>query len=202
MESIERLDFNQGVVDEEIEEIKESKISVIKGYILEMLIYLAVSLVIILFLRAFVVQHVRVSGTSMAPTLKDRQHLLIEKISYRFEDVKRYDVIVFQPYADNDDLFYIKRVIGLPGETIKIENNTIYIDGQVLKDPYNGDAYTDAKLAKDTILLGPEDYFVLGDNREVSKDSREKEIGLLTYDSIIGKAMVKIYPFNDLGKVR
>jgi signal peptidase I len=201
MESIERLNYDEHFENESVEE-KESMFNVIKGYVIEMIIYLAISLMIILFLRAFVIQHVRVSGSSMEPTLHDRQHLLIEKVSYKFQDVKRFDVIVFQPYADDKDLFYIKRVIGLPGETIKIENNTIYINDKVLNDPYNGDAYIDAKLAKDTILLGPEDYFVLGDNREVSKDSREKEIGLLTYDSIIGKAMTKIYPFNDVGKVK
>ena len=201
MESIERLNYDEHFENESVEE-KESMFNVIKGYVIEMIIYLAISLMIILFLRAFVIQHVRVSCSSMEPTLHDRQHLLIEKVSYKFQDVKRFDVIVFQPYADNKDLFYIKRVIGLPGETIRIENNTIYINDKVLNDPYNGDAYIDAKLAKDTILLGPEDYFVLGDNREVSKDSREKEIGLLTYDSIIGKAMTKIYPFNDVGKVK
>ena len=201
MESIERLNYDKHIEETDIEE-KNSIFGVIMGYVAEMLVYLAISIVIILVLRAFVVQHVRVSGSSMEPTLHDRQHLLIEKISYKYKDVKRFDVIVFRPYADNKDLFYIKRVIGLPGETIKIENNTIYINDKVLKDPYNGDAYIDAKLAKDTIMLGPEDYFVLGDNREVSKDSREKDIGLLTYDSIIGKAMTKIYPFNDIGKVK
>ncbi len=201
MESIERLNYDKHIEETDIEE-KKSIFGVIMGYVAEMLVYLAISIVIILVLRAFVVQHVRVSGSSMEPTLHDRQHLLIEKISYKYKDVKRFDVIVFRPYADNKDLFYIKRVIGLPGETIKIENNTIYINDKVLKDPYNGDAYIDAKLAKDTIMLGPEDYFVLGDNREVSKDSREKDIGLLTYDSIIGKAMTKIYPFNDIGKVK
>ena len=164
MESIERWNYDEHFENESVEE-KESMFNVIKGYVIEMIIYLAISLMIILFLRAFVIQHVRVSGSSMEPTLHDRQHLLIEKVSYKFQDVKRFDVIVFQPYADNKDLFYIKRVIGLPGETIKIENNTIYINDKVLNDPYNGDAYIDAKLAKDTILLGPEDYFVLGDNR-------------------------------------
>ena len=200
MESIERLNCNNHIEQDDTVK-KESIFTVFKRYAIEMLIYIAISVVIILVLRALVVQHVRVSGSSMEPTLDNRQHLLIEKISHKVKGIKRYDVIVFQPFSDDNKLFYIKRVIGLPGETVKIENNIIYINGKKLNDPYGYNSFTDAKLAKDTIMLGANDYFVLGDNREVSKDSREKEIGLLTDEAIIGKAFMKIYPFNDVGSI-
>jgi len=180
---------------------KQAIFTTLKKYTIEMIIYIAISVCIILLVRTFLVQHVRVSGASMEPTLHNKQHLLIEKVSYKFKKINRYDIIVFQPYPEDKDLFYIKRVIGLPGETVKIENSTIYINGEKLNDPYGYNNFTDGKLAKDTILLGSNDYFVLGDNREVSKDSREKEIGLLTYDSIVGKALCKIYPFNDVGAI-
>lgn len=196
MENIEKLDVKTLDIDK-----KGSLINNVKKYAIEMCVYFTISICIILFLRTYFIQHVRVSGSSMEPTLIDKQHLLIEKVSYKIKGIKRFDVIVFQPYIDNKDLFYIKRVVGLPGETVKIENNTIFINGKILKDPYALNNYTDAKLAKDTILLGANDYFVLGDNREVSKDSREKEIGLLTYDSIVGKALMKIYPFNTVGVI-
>ena len=86
-------------------EKRQSLLSTLKKYAIEMLIYIIISVVIILIIRTFVVQHVRVSGSSMEPALKDKQHLLIEKISYKFEDIKRYDVIVFRPYAKEKDLF-------------------------------------------------------------------------------------------------
>ena len=179
---------------------EKSNINIL-GIIVEMIIYLVISMIIILLVRTFLFQHVKVSGTSMEPTLYDKQHLFIEKVSSKIKGIDRFDIIVFQPYEDNDDLFYIKRVIGLPGEKVKIENNTIYIDGKKLNESYGKGSYTDAKMAKNTISLDEDDYFVLGDNREVSKDSREKDIGLLNEDCIIGKAWLRIYPFSDVGVI-
>lgn len=179
---------------------EKSNINIL-GIIVEMIIYLVISMIIILLVRTFLFQHVKVSGTSMEPTLYDKQHLFIEKVSSKIKGIKRFDIIVFQPYEDNDDLFYIKRVIGLPGEKVKIENNTIYINGKKLNESYGKGSYTDAKMAKNTITLDEDDYFVLGDNREVSKDSREKDIGLLNEDCIIGKAWIRIYPFSDVGVI-
>lgn len=179
---------------------EKSNINIL-GIIVEMIIYLVISMIIILLVRTFLFQHVKVSGTSMEPTLYDKQHLFIEKVSSKIKGIDRFDIIVFQPYEDNDDLFYIKRVIGLPGEKVKIENNTIYINGKKLNESYGKGSYTDAKMAKNTITLDEDDYFVLGDNREVSKDSREKDIGLLNEDCIIGKAWLRIYPFSDVGVI-
>ena len=102
----------------------------IKKNIIETVIYMVVSIVIILCIRVFVVQHVKVDGTSMYPTLADGEHLLIEKLSYRQHEVERFDIIVFSPYKDMDNLFYVKRVIGLPNETVKIEDGVIYINGK------------------------------------------------------------------------
>lgn len=186
------------IENEYIEEVEKKEKPNILGILAEMIVYIVLSVIVILLVRTFLIQHVKVSGTSMEPTLHDKQHLFIEKVSYKFNEVERFDVIVFQPFPDNDELFYIKRVIGLPGETVKIENNTIYINGEKLEEEYGYDTYTDAKLAKETIMLGKNDYFVLGDNREVSKDSREKDIGLLNRDLILGKAWMSIYPFDDI----
>lgn len=182
--------------------IKVSKVPSIVYSIKEALIYIGISLVIILGTRFFVVQHVRVEGTSMVPTLVDDQHLLIEKLSYRFKDIERFDIVVFRPYYNEKDIFYVKRVIGLPGETVQIKDNTIFIDGKPLEENYSEDFYTDGKMATKKMQLGDNDYFVLGDNRDVSKDSREKDIGLLNRKSIIGRAWFGIYPLDTIGLIK
>ena len=182
--------------------IKVSKVPSFIYSIKEALLYISISLAIILGTKIFVVQHVRVEGTSMTPTLVDDQHLLIEKISYRFKDIERFDIVVFRPYYNEKNIFYVKRVIGLPGETVQIKDNTIFIDGKPLKENYSEDYYTDVKMAMSEMKLGDNDYFVLGDNRDVSKDSREKEIGLLNRKSIIGKAWFGIYPLDTIGLIK
>ena len=182
--------------------IKVSKVPSFIYSIKEALLYISISLAIIFGTKIFVVQHVRVEGTSMTPTLVDDQHLLIEKISYRFKDIERFDIVVFRPYYNEKNIFYVKRVIGLPGETVQIKDNTIFIDGKPLKENYSEDYYTDGKMAMSEMKLGDNDYFVLGDNRDVSKDSREKEIGLLNRKSIIGKAWFGIYPLDTIGLIK
>jgi signal peptidase I len=181
--------------------IKVSKVPSFIYSIKEALLYISISLAIILGTKIFVVQHVRVEGTSMTPTLVDDQHLLIEKISYRFKDIERFDIVVFRPYYNEKNIFYVKRVIGLPGETVQIKDNTIFIDGKPLKENYSEDYYTDGKMAMSEMKLGDNDYFVLGDNRNDSKDSRNVTFGLVHKDEIDGLVMIKIWPINDVGKI-
>ena len=90
----------------------------------------------------------------------------------------------------------------MPGETVQIKDNTIFIDGKPLEENYSEDVYTDGKMAISEMQLGDEDYFVLGDNRDVSKDSREAEIGLLNRKSIIGRAWLSIYPTDTIGLIK
>lgn len=188
--------------EEDMVAIKVSKVPKFIFAIKEAIIYISISMAIILGMRWFVVQHVRVEGTSMVPTLVDDQHLLIEKISYRFKEIERFDIVVFRPYYNEKNIFYVKRVIGLPGETVQIKDNTIFIDGKPLEENYSEDVYTDGKMAISEMQLGDEDYFVLGDNRDVSKDSREAEIGLLNRKSIIGRAWLSIYPTDTIGLIK
>jgi signal peptidase I len=152
-----------------------------------------------LLVRTFLIQQVKVSGTSMEPALIDNQHLFIEKVSYKIKGVKRYDIIVFQPYPDNDELFYIKRVIGLPGEKVRIENNTIYINGEKLHEGYGGNTYTDAKLAKLGILVGAELSFV---NDTTIKVIVSDERGTVVYKgeewSLSGLARALLHKTNKL----
>ena len=135
-------------------------------------------------------------------TLKDGENLLAEKVSYRFGEPKRFDVIVFYPYGRDNDAYYIKRVIGLPGETVQIKGSTIYIDGKPLKENYGKDPIDYAGIAEKPIKLGDDEYFVLGDNREISRDSRYEEVGKVKRKNIEGRAVLRIYPFNKFGTFR
>lgn len=201
--TLNKPDTNEGLNKEiDINDVKISKVPSFFENLKDIFIYLCVSLIIILAIRLFVVQHVRVEGTSMEPTLHNGQHLLIEKLSYKVKDVERFDIVVFQPFYEDKDTFYVKRIIGLPGETVQIKDNVIYINDQPLDENYGADTYTEGKMAESKIQLGDDDYFVLGDNRDVSKDSREEDVGLLTSKSIIGRVWVSIYPTDNIGLIK
>lgn len=170
----------------------------IKGF-LEFVLYVAVVLVITFLLVKFVAQRTEVFGTSMVPTLQSGDQLIADKISYRFHDPERFDIIVF-PYRLEEKTYYIKRVIGLPGETVRIDTDgTIYIDGQPLSETYGKDPITDPGLAIEEITLADDEYFCLGDNRAVSKDSRFGDVGNIKRKEIIGRAWLRIYPFSEFG---
>jgi signal peptidase I len=136
----------------------------------------------------------------MYPTLEDGDNLLIDKISYRFQEPERFDIIVFR-YPHARDTYYIKRIIGLPGETVLIQDGQIYINGELLEDPYGAEPMENPGRAYRQITLGPGEYFVLGDNRNVSSDSRDSSVGNVTTEQIVGKVFLRIYPWKQMGKV-
>ncbi len=149
-------------------------------------------------LICFVGQKTVVVGSSMEPTLSDGNQLLVDKLSYRFTEPKRFDVIVFPD--ETGQTCYIKRVIALPGESIRIDDEgKIYINGNPIEESYGLEAIEDPGLAKDEIRLKDGEYFVLGDNRNNSSDSRFSIISLVTRKQIVGKAFFRIYPFRQTG---
>ena len=157
---------------------------------------LIVVIVVILFLIIYVVSITQVVGSSMSSTLQDGDVLILNKIKYRFTDIKRGDIISLE-YADTK--YLIKRVIGLPGDTVLIRDNTLYINGEVYVENYldEGLVYDDFDLSSLGYDVIPEDmYLVLGDNRPDSLDSRE--IGLISKDEVIGKVSFRIWPLNKL----
>jgi signal peptidase I len=136
-------------------------------------------------INIFVCQSVRVSGKSMEPSYHDGDRIVMEKISYRMGVPKRFDVVVF-PRREN--YYLVKRVIGLPGETVQISaEGDIFIDGRLLKEDYGMEPIGDAGIAENGIILGENEYFVLGDNRNHSADSRNTGIGNVSIDEITGK---------------
>ncbi len=150
----------------------------------------------------YVGQRTNVSGSSMEPMLSDGDNLIVDKISYRFNDPERYDIIVF-PYQHEENTYYIKRIIGLPGETVQIMDGYTYINGELLEgDIYGAEVMEFAGIAEEEITLGEEEYFVLGDNRNHSADSREPSVGVLTREMLIGRAWVRIYPFDQMGVIK
>ncbi len=159
----------------------------------EYFIYVCIILLIV-FIRSFIVTPVRVNGESMYPTLKDREIMLLNKIYYRFNDIKRFDIVV----VNTKDEKIIKRVIGLPGETLKIEDNILYINGQEVKEKFLKEETADFDLEDLGVTKIPSDsYFVMGDNRNNSKDSRM--IGPVKKNQIVGKTKLVIFPLSNKG---
>lgn len=170
--------------------------------ILSTSLYLLVVLVLTFLVVTYVGQRTKVVGSSMEPMLSDGDNLIVDKISYRFEDPKRFDIIVF-PFRYAEKTYYIKRIIGLPGETVYIdEDGVIYIDGEVLNESYGKEVIVDPGRAYEPITLGEDEYFVMGDNRNNSSDSRDPVVGNIHRDEFIGKAWMRIWPLNKMGMIK
>lgn len=171
-----------------------------KGILREVLntsIYILCILLFTIFIVKFVCQKTEVVGESMESTLYDKDKLIVDKISYRFKDPERFDIIVFPSETENN-LLIIKRVIGLPGEKVYIDSDgNIYIDDNILAEHYGNGIMEDAGAASAPIFLSEDEYFVLGDNRNHSVDSRYSQVGIIKRDKIIGKAWILIWPLSE-----
>lgn len=155
--------------------------------------------IIVVGVRMFIAQPFVVSGTSMVPTFENRQYLIIDELTYHFRQPQRGDVIVFHPPFDHST-YYIKRIIGVPGDTITIKNsvvtlsNAAYPDGITLDEPY---ITPDAQGDNFSVTVPDKEYFVMGDNRPASYDSRKW--GLLPEKNITGRAFLRLFPLKTLG---
>lgn len=168
------------------------------------LLYLAVVCLLVFLILHYVGQRTVVHGDSMDNTLRDGQNLIMDKISYRFHDPERFDIVIFPgPEENGEHPYYIKRVIGLPGETIQIKDGVVFINGEQLTEDVYGitDYIENPGIAEEPIRLGENEYFCLGDNRPVSYDSRYVEVGVIDQSEIIGKVWIRIWPFSLFGKV-
>ena len=138
-----------------------------------------------------------VTGSSMQPVLKDGDVVLMNRLLYDFTSPERGDIVVFQR---EDQKLNVKRVIGLPGETVQIQNGRIYIDGSLLSG--EEDTFVaSAGLAESPVLLGEDEYFLLGDNRDSSEDSRFANVGNVKRGQIAGKAWLKVFPMLEIGRI-
>ena len=170
--------------------------------ILSTSIYLLVVLCAAYLIITYVGQRTQVSGSSMETTLSDGDNLLVDKITYRFSEPNRFDIIVF-PFQYDTDTYYIKRIIGMPGETVQIDyDGNIYINGSLLEESYGREVIQNPGRAAEPITLGEDEYFVMGDNRNNSSESRDPSVGNIHRKDIIGRAWVRIWPFSKFGVLK
>lgn len=162
-----------------------------------MVVYFLIVVAVMVFVVKFIGQRTVVIGDSMQTTLSDGDNLITDKITYRFKDPKRFDIVVF-PFKENTSKLLIKRIIGMPGETVQIKNGKVYINGYELQENYGNEIMNDAGIASEPILLGEDEYFVLGDNRNNSQDSRFSSVGNVSRSDLIGRAWVRIWPLDKI----
>lgn len=173
----------------------------IKREIIEWIKIIVTSLVIALVITHFI-RPTLVQGSSMYPTLEEKDYLIINRVAYKREEPQRGDIIVFktellQDNGKKKDL--VKRVIGLPGDHIKINDQEVYLNGELLEEEYILPTVVTEGNIDITIPEGT--IFVMGDNRQHSMDSRDPDVGLVKIDDIMGKVIVRLLPFNKIGKV-
>ena len=171
-----------------------------KNKIKEIVPYIII-IVVVALLRLYIITPEIVSGDSMESTLHDGEWILNSKILYRYKDIERFDIVVIK----KQNYLIIKRVIGLTGDYVEYKDNKLYINGEEVEDGYAKNDTNDFSL-KDicyTCEVIPKDkYLVLGDNREISADSRSKELGLVSKDNITGKAVFRLWPLNKFGLLK
>lgn len=190
----------------------------VKHEIIRTIIYIAVIVLGVFLIRTFVGNRSEVIGHSMETTLHDGESVWLDKISYQFQEPERFDIVIF-PYQDSET-YFIKRIIGLPGETVYIdpegtiyigseetlyveEDGSIYNEAEILQESY-GNAVIKEELrgiAAKPVTLGENEYFVMGDNRNNSQDSRFEDVGPISGDIIQGKAVFRMWPLNKIGKI-
>jgi signal peptidase I, bacterial type len=178
---------------------RDPQFNVVKE-LLNTVVYMGVVILLAFLIVTFVGQKVVVSGQSMESTLQNEDSLWVDKLSYTFGEPERFDVIVF-PYKKGSDILFIKRVIGLPGETVQIQDGNIYINGELLEENYGLETINDPGIAGSKVTLAHDEYFVLGDNRNNSNDSRRSDVGNIKKENIIGKAVFRIAPASKFGKI-
>ncbi|MCI7179419.1 MAG: signal peptidase I [Schaedlerella sp.] len=178
-------------------EKEKSVLRELVGWLVYILVIVAVTWLIV----TFVGQRTRVSGQSMETTLHDGDNLIVDKISFRFRDPKRFEIIVF-PYKYEENTYYIKRIMGLPGETVQVKDGYLYINGEKLEENYGNELMNSAGIAAEPIVLGEDEYFVLGDNRNHSSDSREPKVGVIKREDLLGRAWIRIWPLDQFGAIK
>ena len=179
----------------------ESKAHQIRRVIFEWLLYILLFLAAVIVVPRYIVQRTIVTGESMENTFWNGDQLLIEKVTRHFKEYERFDIVVFDPANDFSQGHYVKRIIGLPGETVQIIGENIYINGEVLVETFGKSPIVYAGLAAEPITLQEGEYFVLGDNRDISLDSRYESVGLVEQTQMEGKVILQIYPLSKFGMV-
>jgi signal peptidase I len=160
---------------------------------------LVISLLVAAFIIIFLYQPVRVEGTSMLPGLEDQERIFINKFVYRFGTIERGDIVVFHPPVPDTGKSYIKRVVGVAGDRVRIDEGRVFVNGRQLEEPYVPEEYADVRTYPE-VKVPPDSYYLLGDHRTSSRDSRD--FGPVDQQFIYGKAVFVYWPVEKLGKLR
>ncbi len=171
------------------------------SFVVELAAYIIFAVLFISLVPKYVMERVSVDGSSMNKTLTDGDQLIGEKISVRADRLKRFDIIYFYPLGNKESEAYIKRIIGLPGDTVRIKDSTIYVNNVPLSEDYAAEANFEAYDAEEAVYLNTDEYFVLGDNRNHSTDSRFRSVGVVNRKDISGRAVFRLWPINAFGKI-
>lgn len=206
---IEASEAKETEVAETSKKKKEKKKKSVGKEILDWVLSIAVALLVVTVVNMFFFVQVKVDGRSMVPTLADGDRLFASRFMY---SPKQGDIVVVEPFLKDGTVkgklmigrtLYIKRVIAVEGQTIDIRNNKVYIDGHLYKEPYIPSEFVTVDGTTKTPLVVPEGHvFVMGDNRSHSSDSRDKAVGLIREEQIVGKAVLRIWPLSEFGVVK
>ncbi len=177
--------------------IDYNKIKYIITWIGEIAIVVFLAYVIVIFFG----MRTSVIGNSMSETLSDGDNILIDRFIYKLKDPKQGDIVVFKPNGSLKSNYNIKRVIAVPGDKVQIVDGVVYVNDSPIEEEVEVEEIEDAALAEEEITLGEDEYFVLGDNRNNSEDSRYASIGNVSKEYIVGKAWFCIAPFSNIGKL-
>lgn len=169
--------------------------------LLEYGIYIFILVFALFIAPNYLIEKVAIDGSSMENTLTDGEHVLIEKVSRYFDGPERFDIVVFTRKVSGQKKAYVKRVIGLPGETVQIIGDKIYINGTLLEEDFGKDPMKSAGIAAEPVVLREGEYFVLGDNRNISLDSRNGALGVVKKEELDGVLVLRISPWSAFGTV-
>lgn len=183
-----RIEVNMGMFGTDNEK------STIIDEIIKWFVDIVLAVIIAIFVITYFCYDVDISGNSMNPILEDREKVLINELSYEIKAPERFDVVA---YISRGNEISVKRIIGLPGETVQIVDNIIYIDGEPLKDTYYEGKF-ESGYVKEAVVIGNDEYFVMGDNRNVSEDSRFEYVGNIKAKDILGKVWFVCAPFKKI----
>lgn len=198
MSTLQNKEEEQNINETNIDEVAHEKKKQMHP-LTEIIQFALIALIIVIPVRMFIAQPFIVSGASMENTFHTGEYLIVDQVSYRLHEPEPGDVIVFR-YPRNPSTFFIKRIIGVPGDTISIDGNVVTITNEKHPNGYVLDESYVAEMAPNTFLseeLGEREYFVMGDNRDKSSDSRTW--GILQRENIIGEAFLRLFPFNEAG---